>query len=558
MCPSLDFLYPRKKLLLIAVIFVAFALLLYGRTLPYGFVDWDDGLLITGNLTVQEFTFSSIGKAFTSYDPELYIPLTFVSYQLNHVIVGLSPWIYHLTNILLHAANAFLVMLLVSRLAKNSSAGLIAGLLFLVHPLHTEAAVWASARKDVLSAFFFLLSLHAYLKLHADGHRRDGFLALFWYLCALLSKVTVILLPFVLLLLDWYQGRPLDRKNLQGKIPYFALSIVFGIVAWFGKITSSAFYWEKFLIGCKAIMFYLIKLVVPIHLSVLYPYTQPISIATTDLFLSVIGVIGLSILVWTYRRYRFLVFAWIFFLLTVLPTLSNIAKGHDELLDVYFGSDRYAYLPSIGVLFLASIGLAAMYRRWKWPAITLITAMVLIFSILSFRQAAVWKSTESLFANVIRYYPNSHVAHTNLGTEYFRKDQIGKAMSEYQKAIAIRPDGTAYYNIGQIYLMRERYDEAAEMFRQAIVANPADPDSYIYLGAVLIKTDKSNEAVPVLLEALTVNDRLPQIYINLGLAYERIGKREEALESLRSALQLDATNEEVLATIEAIKQDMNR
>src|SRR3989338_1587757 len=150
MCPSLDFLYPRKKLLLIAVIFVAFALLLYGRTLPYGFVDWDDGLLITGNLTVQEFTFSSIGKAFTSYDQELYIPLTFVSYQLNHVIVGLSPWIYHLTNILLHAANAFLVMLLVSRLAKNSSAGLIAGLLFLVHPLHTEAAVWASARKDVL------------------------------------------------------------------------------------------------------------------------------------------------------------------------------------------------------------------------------------------------------------------------------------------------------------------------------------------------------------------------------------------------------------------------
>src|SRR3989338_4850543 len=188
------FVTRREAAIYVGVLFAAL-FIVYGHSLWNGFVNWDDGLLIYENPIVQEFSFRSIYTAFTSYDPELYIPLTLLSYQWNHVVGGLNPFVYHLTNLILHAFNALFVAWIALLLGKNKWIAAVTGLIFALHPLHTEAVVWASSRKDVLAAFFALLSIGLYLLYQESGDRRSYLGSLVMFLLALLSKVSVILLP---------------------------------------------------------------------------------------------------------------------------------------------------------------------------------------------------------------------------------------------------------------------------------------------------------------------------------------------------------------------------
>src|SRR3989338_1403578 len=357
-----------RKLAILFVFFFAVLLALYGHALTFDFVTLDDGILIYQNPAAQGFSWENLVRAFTTYDPELYIPLTLLTYQLDYAIGGTSPVIYHLSNLLWHAGNGVMVTVLVWLLLRSlgergfflgvssGACPLIAifcGLLFLVHPINTEAAVWASARKDLVSLFFFLLSLVMYIryvaaesgKLEAGGIHYAMSIAAFGL--ALLAKVSAVMLPVILVLIDWYTGQRFDKRFMKNKIPYLILAVIFGIVAIYGKAGGRT---ASPLLGIASIFFSLRKYFFPRDLSVGYPFTGDITLVSPAFILPFLGVLAVCVFIgFCFRRkWNAPVFGLLFFLVTIIPSLFNLSKG----LVNYLVADRYVYLPQVGLVFV--------------------------------------------------------------------------------------------------------------------------------------------------------------------------------------------------------------
>jgi hypothetical protein len=490
---------------------IVLTFIIYAQSLGNDFVTWDDRLLILDNPIVHGLSWANIFAAFTSYDPELYIPLTLLSYQMNYLSGGLQPFGYHLLNLILHIANAVLIFKIIVVASSNRSGesrlsatvAVAVALLFAIHPLHTEAVVWAAARKDVLSAFFMLLTVLFYLRsreraptdpsisLRAGGYaNRLYVVSVLMFLFALLSKVSVILWPLVLPLMDWCRGDDVDAgvphasrraaRSLQRAIPYAILSLIFGIVALGGKIANTGFLLEKFLIGCRAVTLLLQKFFWPTGLSAMYPFTKPIALATPEIFLSVLFVLFVSVLViwvaWK-KNLRLPLLAWGWFLLFLMPSFSNIMKGHNELLDIYITSDRYAYLPSIGLLFIGAFWVGRWVQRMPKLVCGAILFVLFVFSILSYRQSLIWKDTLSLFTHVATVQPQSYVAWSNIGTEETRRGNLNRGLEAYGKALAIRDDATTWYNVGQILRAQGKIPLAIEAYERAIASSPLEEDA---------------------------------------------------------------------------------
>ena len=559
----------RMKRFIILLGFFLLAFAIFGKSLGNDFVDFDDGLLIFENPIIQEISVWSLKQAFTTYDPELYVPLTMISYQIDHLLWGMNPFGFHLTNLVLHTMNALLVTVFIQLLMRRSPYHLLpvlCGLLFLVHPLHTEAVAWASARKDVLSSFFFLLSVCSYLQWREREKKeeRSGKLlysfSIFAFALGLLAKVSIIMLPVILLLIEWLQGRSLREKTLWiEKIPYIFLSVLFGIAALGGKQGNSGLLFEKILIGCKATVFYITKLFWPTGLSVLYPYTENISITNADLFISftivVVTVIVCLFFVISPSPYpslkggealrRILPFCIFFFLVTLTPSFTNFAKGKDILRDVYFASDRYAYLPSIGIFFVIGLFSHWMMRKVHMKyAPALFAVIILPLSVLSYQQARVWKNTETLFTTVIRHYPNSHLAYSNLGTIAFNKGDFAQAADYYEKSLEIRPNSAAYFNLGNMLGKIGEIPQAMKMYHKAIEQKPTDYEAYANLGELHMRRGEFTEAIAAFGQAITIDPTFTIAHFNLGLIYERLGRIDDARQAFERVVKLNPADGE--------------
>lgn len=535
-----------QRLLPIGLI-IGLTFLVYGNSLGNSFVRWDDSMLIYENPIVREISFATLRQAFTTYDPELYVPLTFLSYQIDHAIGGMHPFMFHFTNLVLHTANAILVFVLMRILlkARDPWVPLFIGLLFALHPLHTEAVAWASGRKDVLSTFFSLASIVFYLHWREKGGRGRYWGSVFLYLCGLLSKVMVLTLPVVLLLLDLFQGRRIDRRTLVEKVPYVLLSVALGIVGLIGKQSalSASTFWEKMLMAPKSVVFYLQKMVWPQGLSVLYPYTGTVQIRSADFaFPLVLFLFLVSVAIWLWFRWRRASIGLCFFLITVVPTFLNFAKGGD--MDRYFASDRYAYVPSIGILLFFGVVFCAISERVRWTAMFRWTARilaVLCILVLGYRanaQARLWGNTELLLQNVLMLYgDSSHVAHNNMGNVYRLRGDLPRALEEYKKALTIRPHSKTLANLGATYRRLHQYPQATEAYQKALELNPKNPEVHVGLGLVAFEMGKLEEARQAFTEAIADDPRSEEAYVNLGAVTMREGKIDEAIMHYQKALE---------------------
>lgn len=532
----------RRTLLLVIGAFLLLGMLVYGRSLRNEFVRWDDGMLIYENPAVREISPWSLKRIFTTYDPELYIPLTFITYQIDFKISGVDAWAYHLTSLLLHIANALLVAWLAMLLLGERRIALLCGLLFLLHPLHTEAVAWASGRKDVLSTVFFLSSLIAYLRWRDEETRKLYIWSVAFFVLGLMSKVMVITLPVVLLLIDYRQAREWSMRMLTEKLPYLAAAAVFGVIAIFGKtaVVASSTLSQKILMACKSTVFYLEKIFVPVKFSLLYPYTKAISLASPDFYVPVMIVAAILLIAWLARlRARDVTFAILFYLLTLAPTFINFAKGGE--LDVYFASDRYAYVPSIGVFYLVCFLLCALVRMQPRlvRAVSAAGAVVMtLLAVLSYRQSRVWQDTESLFANVLAHYPDSsHVAHNNLGNMHRLRGEIDLSIDEYRKAIAIRPHAKTWSNLGAAYRKSGRNSEAMEAYRQALQIDPKSAIAHIGLGLVYAEQGRWQDAEAEYKAGLRTDPAEEVGWTNLGVLYTNQGRVDEAVAAFQTALK---------------------
>lgn len=554
------------------------------------YVTWDDTKLIVENDRTQGLSLASIRRAFTSYDPELYIPLTFLSYQLQAEVCGTGSLCAHVFNLVLHVMCAFLLFLLLERILGHRHISLFLGLLFLAHPLNTETVMWASARKDSLSTFLYLSSLFLYIS-YCDK-KSVSFLAfsLLLFFLALLSKVMVVTLPAALVLVDVLLRREITREAILEKIPFFALGIIFGVIAYFGKteVLLESSLLEKVLMSGKSTAFYLSKFIFPYPLSVMYPETQTISMLTVSFAVSWIIVTALALITAKYSREVFI--ALLLFGFSLLPTFTNFAKGGH----VYFASDRYAYLPMLWLLLATGYLLKGILPRLsgqvRRAAPLLWVFLILSYGLESHAQAQTWLTSKALYENVLRHYPKAIAARNNYGMELLASGQASEAVKEFDRALSEKEDALIRANRASALLLDGRAAESADEFQRIILEAPALPDGYYglaliaqrsgnlevarkgyelaltqnplhanslnNLGTVYLLQEKYLLAVDIFKRLIDAKQNFAPAHYNLGGAYEMLGEFGSARAQYRRALDLSPLNADAEAGLARVEKQL--
>ncbi len=534
-----------------AGLIAAATLATYAAALSNDFVSLDDGLLILKNPIVHEISPRTIWRAFTSYDPEFYIPLTFLSYQLDFALAGPSSAVFHLTNLLLHIAKARLGMAIAGRLSSSRFIGFFTALLFALHPINAEAVAWAAARKDLLSSFFFLLSLLLYLGYRESEGRRRYLWSIAAFSLGLLAKVSIVLLPAVLLLIDWAEQRPRSKAMFMEKIPYTALSIVFVLVALGGESANIRLLapGETLLRASKSAAMTLLHLLWPARLTLFYPQTTPVTLSSGEFLIPLLASLAFLALLAIVRRHRRFTAAGLFFLLMMLPSFATFSKNGF----LFFTSDRYAYLAGLGIFALAATALerariaacGVVPQRCFHIPFVIPGALVATFMLLSFAQSRTWKDSETLYTHAIGLYPNAALAYNNLGNVRALEGQRAEALALFKKAIEIHPRASvASINAGNIEREQGQYEQALQTFRAGIAALPEsgplateDLGLYSTLGEMLDDLGRNEEALQTLQTAIARSPDAPEPPFNLGLILQKHGKLEEAKAMYEEAIR---------------------
>jgi tetratricopeptide (TPR) repeat protein len=526
-----------KNLLIVSFLVSFITILLFLPALQNDFVNWDDNEYVYENTHIRSLDLKSIQWMFTSFHAANWHPLTWLSHTADYAMWGLNPLGHHLTSILFHGLNTFLVVVLITRLIRlrhNTSfkqehaliAAAVTGLLFGIHPVHVESVAWVSERKDVLYAFFYLLSILSYLRYRSSQKRRalSYSVCLFFFILSLMSKPMAVTLPFVLILLDWYPlGRidftslfPSGRRVLREKLPFFSLSIASSVLTLMAQRKGEAFTSvnllhldERILIAVRALIFYLYKMVLPLNLASFYPYSSKISFIEFEYVVPFAIVSIISILsIYFFRKQKILSVAWIYYIVTMLPVLGIIQVGDQA------AADRYTYLPSLGPFLLAGLGAAYVWRKTIEKNRLLIKMLLISLSLVvlinlitdSSKQIKTWKNSRTLWNRELEIYPNVALAYIKLGITYYYEGHFKIAIEHYQKALDINPRYLeAHNNIGLAYFNSGFIDRAIEHYRIALRLKPD------YLEA----------------------------HYNLGLAYRSQGNKKKAEEHFTKARELN-------------------
>jgi len=570
---------PRARHLAIGII-VLVTLLTYIPSLRNGFVDIDDGLLITKNATVLHLTPQTLWAAFSTFDPELYVPFTLFTYQLEVAFFGVHPFIFHFTNLLLHIGTALLVFAVMRRLAAirfsmadASLIGFFCALVFALHPLNTEAVVWAAARKDVLSAFFFFASFLFFLKFREDETRGSFVWSVIFFLLALLAKVSVLTLPFVLLLVDTLEGRRLSRAVWKEKLPYFSLAALFGLIAIFGKQTQflSLSLLEKALLACKATIFYLRELFWPAGLTIFHLQEIPIIPSHPDLWIPPLAVAAvLVIALLAYKKYRPVFFGIAFYLLLLLPSFITFWKNGF----VYFASERYAYVPMVGILFalgaafLPPLRMALQKRPALGRTIGPVAGVLLTITLggLAMRQSLTWRDPITLNERALLVYPRSAHALNNLGSAYSTAGRNQEALAFFDRALAVDPAlPAAYANRGQVLRQMGDNDGALKAFMKGIESLPKnrpplpqDLFPFLDLAQLLDAMGRSQEAEQILRGAIQRLPRAPLPHYYLGVKEQQFGRLADARVQFLLATELDPRMTDAFYRLAAVSAELGK
>ncbi|MCF7844391.1 MAG: tetratricopeptide repeat protein [Kiritimatiellales bacterium] len=563
----------RRVLLALAIV----TFLTYAPSLGNDFVTYDDDLLVYQNPNVLSFTPHTIAAVFTTYDPELYVPITLVSYQIERVLFGLNPFIFHLTNILLHIGSALLVFWIALKLVLHRSQqyafeiALTTSVLFALHPINTEAVAWIAARKDILSGFFFFASFALYLKFSESCKRRDYIMSIIAFALALGSKVSVVFLPFVLLLTDWFTGKELNLKNLKEKSPFFLLSLIFGLIALLGKQAQIAVLTlvEQILLSAKGVSFYLWKLVWPTELSIFHPQSYPINTIGLDLIVPLILITFLVVIALVSLKRRGVIFFSIStFLLMLVPTFATFWKNGF----VYFASERYAYSALFGIFFLLSFvfipTIIRLTEKRKWMEVPVKAGGLLIglfLAFLSIVQADTFKNGEILLRHALAFNPDSTHALNNLGTTLYQNDRLDEALEMYDKALAIDPLLPQVHTNRGLILLKQGKIEADEAFRKAISSTPLYRDlledelqCYFFLSEIMLERGNSSEATRFLKQATEAGPNYFSPHYNLGIRYQGLRQSEKAYEEFVKAAAINSRDIDANYRLAAVAAETGR
>jgi len=522
---------------LISIIFTVFF-----NTLNNDFTNWDDPYYVTNNKLIHNLNYENVIQIFKQGFTGTYVPLSVFSLAIDYQIGGGKPFMFHLTNLLLHLANSLLVFLIVKTLINSTRVAFGTALLFGISTMQVESVAWITERKDVLYSFFFLLSLFQYIKFIFFNKKKFLIFSIIAYILSLFSKSQAVTLPLALLLVEYLLNKNL--KNYKTLIPYFILSLVFGIIAI--KFSQTTFsegltytFTERLLLSAYAFTMYIFKLIFPLNLSAIYPYPfLSGSINLSSVLVASLSIVFIFLIFILFKRKNYIVFFGLaFFLLNILLLLQLFPVG------IAFMADRFSYIASIGIFLCISYIFDYLLKNYSSKSRLLLIIALIYFHLIGFNtiiRNEVWANSISLWNDTINKNAGNPTAYVNRGNAFKKIGDFEKALSDYSKGISLNnniPD--AYYNRGLIYIDMANYDAAINDFKKALKINPIFLQALIQLGNAYYYKGNFEFSLKTFEQVLKYDSTQSAAYTGIANVYFSLGKKEEAMSLYNKALQLN-------------------
>jgi protein O-mannosyl-transferase len=561
--PNDRWLTPRIGLLLILIIAVCTAVLItHWSALSAKALSFDDNRYFVENFLVRSPSVDSAWRFLTEvFNPSTvggyYQPLTMISLMLDYAIGGQTDNImtFHRTSLLFHVLNTALIIVLLYQLFGSEWIAAGVGLLFGVHPLTVETIPWIGERKTLLAAFFAFWSLILYVRFARSGNPKTRIGSIVMYALALMSKPTSTPLPVLMLLMDYWPLRRLTLKTIIEKWPFFVVGGISAVITYISQSrTASVILPESYgimrvpMVICHNIIFYLYKMIWPLNLSSHYVFPDPLGFSTPMVMIGVIGtLILIPLLLVSLRWTRAAIIGWLIFFVMVFPTMQML-----QFSDV-IASDKFVYLPSIGILMIVAAFLSwicrvnDVHRHMVRYAITAIVVLMLAGaeSFATRQYLADWKDTASLFKHMTKVTPNAVSPYLNMGVALGKAGDIKGATECFEKVLKIKPDDIdAHTNLGKIYADQGKDDEAMVYYNKALQVDPNQASTYVHLGVMLTKQGHIDEAIALYRKAIERKMKYSSpLHVGLGTLLLEQGKIEEAIYEFDYAVKLkpDAT-----------------
>jgi hypothetical protein len=481
----------------------------YFQIYSHDFINWDDPYYIYDNpLVSQGLSLLGIGWAFITFSTANWHPLTWISHMLDASLFGPTPLVAHLMNIFWFTGCVLLSFSLFLRLGASLPAAFCMAAFFGLHPLHVESVAWASERKDLLCAFFFLSALLAYLSYSHTKKLSLYFLTTLLFLLSLLSKPMAVTWPCVALLLDYWPLQRLHKefkRAILEKIPWMMLTIFSSMITVLAQSRSAAVkslvdfsILDRLANAAISYWVYLRQTVWPSGLTVFYPYPYYIDMTGAAATCLVLGIITVFV-IRQKPKHPYLLWGWLFYLGVLFPVIGIIQVG------VHAHADRYMLLPQLGLILATGLLLDKTITKIKFRRMAGMVMMIVItlFMIITFRQVSYWKNTQTLFNRNLIVAGENELAHFNLGSAYLENNELEKAIIHLSAAAQMNPqDVTTYNNLG-IAFARQKKDIFAEAcFQQAIFLNPDIAQPHFHLAVIKINQRAFGEAMSHLNEAV--------------------------------------------------------
>jgi tetratricopeptide (TPR) repeat protein len=573
----------QKHSIIVVLMLIILTLGVYWPVQDYEFVNFDDNLYVADNyLTQSGLTYQGIIKTFTDVHTGHWHPLTILSHMLDWQLFGDNAGGHHWTSVIIHILNTILLFIFFRYVTGAIWKSAFLAALFAIHPLNVESVAWIAERKNVLSTFFWILTMLFYVWYVKQPNWKRYLPVFFSFALGLMSKPMLVTLPFVLLLLDYW---PLNRMgiNFQNndqnvttsivtdksrifflvleKIPLLVLTIISICLTFYAaqsintvasgdilpltaRISNAIFSYAV----------YIKKLFWSFDLAVFYPHAYiPIwQVSVAALLLVVITILAIRY----YRKYPYLIVGWFWYVGTLVPVIGIVQVGGQSM------ADRYAYIPFIGLFTIISWGVSQNLFKTKYAK--MITSSVCIFfiimlSFIAYNQVKVWNNTATLFKSALKSNPNNYLAYKALGLDAADRGDNELALLYYSMSLKIKPDfDQAYNDAGLVLVKMGRRYEALKSFKKAIQINKFSAEAHYNLGLFLMQENNFDRAVSHFSKAIEIKKNsgsglLVYAHINLGVAFERRGDTQKALEHFQEALRYNPHSAEAKRNYDIVR-----
>ena len=523
----------------------------YAQTCRNDFVAYDDDAYVCENPSVTEgLTRSSITWAFTTFHAANWHPLTWLSHMADCELFGLHAGAHHLVNLAIHVANtALLLTLLAWMTGRLWESAFVAGV-FALHPLHVESVAWVAERKDLLSTFFGLLAVAAYVHYVRRPAAARYALVPAAVALALMAKPMLVTLPFLLLLLDvwplerlqWPPTWKMLRQPVLEKLPLLAMAAAScavtvvaqragGAVQSLSKVPLAG----RLANAVVGYATYIVRTVRPVDLAPLYPiHPEPPSIVVAAIAMLVAGTVMAAAAA---KKRPYVLVGWLWFLGMLVPVIGFVQVGSQAT------ADRYMYLPLVGLTIAVAWPVGDLVRRRRLAAegaVVVACAALAALGVAAHRQVGYWQSSRPLFERTLAVTTGNCIMHNNLGVILSREGRFDEAVAHYREALALDPDyPDANANLGHELLRAVKLDEAYKHLAKAIALQPGRPAAQADMGMVLAAVGRLEESAPYLAESLRLAPRQASVHSNLGFVLQRLGRMDDAMAHYAESLRLD-------------------